>query len=71
VEQWEFAKFDLRVDGSVDVRVPCDRCGEMFWQHIELGSEEVSLLVVNQCPLEKKKDFQKRTFQLFTHQTAK
>jgi len=23
VEQWEFAKFDLRVDGSVDVRVPC------------------------------------------------
>jgi len=44
VEQWEFAKFDLRVDGSVDVKVPCDRCGEMFWQHIKLGNEEVFII---------------------------
>jgi len=71
VEQWEFAKFDLRVDGSVDVRMPCDRCGEMFWQHIELGSEEVFIIGREPVPTGEEKDFQKRTFQLFTHQTAK
>ena len=44
VEQWEFAKFDLMVDGSVDVKVPCDRCGEMFWQHVELENEEIFVI---------------------------
>jgi uncharacterized protein len=49
VEQWEFAKFDFLVDGSAEVQVECDRCGQSYWQHIELDNEEI--FVIGQEPV--------------------
>ncbi|WP_018962837.1 DUF177 domain-containing protein [Coprothermobacter platensis] len=44
VNQWEFEKFDLLIDGSVDVLVPCDRCGQMYWQHVTLDDKELFVI---------------------------
>ncbi|NPV88442.1 DUF177 domain-containing protein [Coprothermobacteraceae bacterium] len=44
VEQREFAEFGVLVDAVLEVEVPCDRCGELYWQTVELDFEEVFIL---------------------------